>query len=155
MDNASSVEILARKARNLHELDEACPDSRWFTKMTGAWAFTLAGTNPEAAWNGALACAIEAEAVGFAPVWGVSANRRAWVDFNRAQMFPDIGIGLGATYANAPSANPQTGAWVGDPRCQAGVAIQWLWSLSRLWVAVTSRHSDRAADLPLRMNRSM
>jgi hypothetical protein len=22
------------------------------------------------------------------------------------------------------------GAWVGDPRCQAGVAIQWLWSLS-------------------------
>ena len=52
------------------------------------------------------------------------------------------------------SGNPG-GAWVGDPRCQAGVAIQWLWSLSRLWVAATSRHSDRAADLPLRVNRSM
>ena len=40
-------------------------------------------------------------------------------------------------------------------RCQAVLAIQWLWSLSRLWVAVTNRHSDCAAALPLRMNRSM
>jgi hypothetical protein len=38
---------------------------------------------------------------------------------------------------------------------QVVLAIQWLCSLSRLWVAVTSRHSDCAADLPLRMNRSM
>jgi hypothetical protein len=38
--------------------------------------------------------------------------------------------------------------------CQAVLAIQWLWSLSRLWVAVTNRHSDCAAALPLRMNRS-
>ena len=30
-------------------------------------------------------------------------------------------------------------------RCQAVLAIQWLWSLSRLWVAVTNRHSDCAA----------
>jgi hypothetical protein len=37
---------------------------------------------------------------------------------------------------------------------QAGVAIQWLWSLSRSWVAVTNRHSDCAAALPRRMNRS-
>jgi hypothetical protein len=35
--------------------------------------------------------------------------------------------------------------------CQAVLAIQWLWSFSRLWVAATNRHSDRAADLPLRM----
>ena len=39
--------------------------------------------------------------------------------------------------------------------CQAVLMVQWLWSLSRLCVAVTNRHSDRAADLPLRMNRSI
>ena len=47
---------------------------------------------------------------------------------------------------------------VTDPRvrrCQAVLAIQWLWSFSRLWVAVTNRHSDCAAALPRRMNRSM
>lgn len=31
-------------------------------------------------WTRLVACAIDAEAVGFAPVWGVSANTRAWVD---------------------------------------------------------------------------
>lgn len=35
--------------------------------------------------------------------------------------------------------------------CQAVLAIQWLWILRRLWVAVTNRHFDRAAALPLRM----
>ena len=39
--------------------------------------------------------------------------------------------------------------------CQAVLAIQWLWSLRRLWVAATNRHSDCAAALPLRMNRSI
>jgi hypothetical protein len=62
---ASGVALLAREARSLHELDEACPDARWFVKMTSAWAFTLAGTNAEAAWNGALACAIEADEQAF------------------------------------------------------------------------------------------
>jgi hypothetical protein len=34
---------------------------------------------------------------------------------------------------------------------QATVAAIWcLWSFSRLWVAVISRHSERAADLPRR-----
>jgi hypothetical protein len=62
---ASGVALLAREARSFHELDEACPDARWFVKMTGAWAFALAGTNAEAAWNGALACAIEADEQAF------------------------------------------------------------------------------------------
>lgn len=44
---------------------------------------------------------------------------------------------------------------VGTPPCQAGLAIQWLWSLRMLWVAATNRHSDCAAALPLRMNRSI
>lgn len=42
-----------------------------------------------------------------------------------------------------------------DPLGQVVFAIQWWWSLRRLWVAAVSRHSDRAADLPLRMNLSM
>ncbi len=44
---------------------------------------------------------------------------------------------------------------VGAACCQAVFAIQWLWSFRMLWVAATSRHSDCAAALPLRMNRSM
>jgi hypothetical protein len=39
--------------------------------------------------------------------------------------------------------------------CQAVLMVQWLWSFSRLCVAVTNRNSDCPADLPLRMNRSM
>ena len=35
---------------------------------------------------------------------------------------------------------------------QVGASWCW-WSLSRLWVAVRSRHSDRTADLPRRRNR--
>src|SRR5436190_8039027 len=48
-------------------------------------------------------------------------------------------------------------SWFGAPvgECQVVLAIQWLWSFSRLWVAVTSRHSDRAAALPLRINLSV
>ena len=33
-------------------------------------------------------------------------------------------------------------------------AVVCLWSLSRLWVAVISRHSERQADLPRRKKRS-
>jgi hypothetical protein len=51
------------------------------------------------------------------------------------------------------SRNRVTNRCVG--RCQAVSAIQWLWSLRMLWVAATSRHSDCAAALPLRMNRSV
>ena len=40
--------------------------------------------------------------------------RRAQLDFARAQLFPNIGLGLGFTYAVAPSATPQNTAWIGD-----------------------------------------
>jgi hypothetical protein len=39
------------------------------------------------------------------------------------------------------------------PVGQAVAVIQWLWSFSRLWVAAMSRHSARAAALPLRLKR--
>jgi hypothetical protein len=39
---------------------------------------------------------------------------------------------------------------------QAAVgAIWWLCSLSKLWVAVMRRHSDRQADMPRRKKRSI
>ena len=39
---------------------------------------------------------------------------------------------------------------------QAPAAAIWcLWSFNRLWVAVMSRHSERAADLPRRWKRSI
>lgn len=43
------------------------------------------------------------------------AARKAMVDYNRAKFFPDLGLGLGATYSVSPSATPQVGAWTGDP----------------------------------------
>ncbi len=44
---------------------------------------------------------------------GVAA-RRAQVDFARAQLYPNIGLGVGFSYAIAPSATPQNTAWIGD-----------------------------------------
>ena len=39
---------------------------------------------------------------------------------------------------------------------QAAVGAIWcLWSFRRLWVAVVSRHSERAEDLPRRWKRSI
>jgi outer membrane protein TolC len=40
--------------------------------------------------------------------------RQAWVDYNRARMFPDFGLGLGADFISTPSAVPQMNAWAAD-----------------------------------------
>lgn len=53
---------------------------------------------------------------------GVAA-RRAQVDFARAQLYPNIGMGLGFSYSIAPSATPQNTAWIGDPFNGFGAAI--------------------------------
>lgn len=60
--------------------------------------------------------------------------RRALVDFNRAQLFPNIGLGLGFNYAIAPSATPQNTAWLGDPHngFGAGFAFGIEWGLDLL-----------------------
>lgn len=59
---------------------------------------------------------------------GVAA-RRSLVDFQRAQLFPNFGLGLGFGYSIAPSAVPQTAAWIGDPFNRFGYSIgfgmQW------------------------------
>ncbi len=41
--------------------------------------------------------------------------RKAWVDYNRARLFPDLGLGLGADFISTPSAVPQQNAWAADP----------------------------------------
>lgn len=53
---------------------------------------------------------------------GVAA-RRAQLDFARAQLYPNIGAGLGFSYAIAPSATVQNTAWIGDPFNGFGAAI--------------------------------
>ncbi|MDB4939376.1 MAG: putative outer rane efflux protein [Labilithrix sp.] len=53
---------------------------------------------------------------------GVAA-RRAQLDFARAQLFPNIGMGLGFSYAIAPSATTQNTAWIGDPFNGFGAAV--------------------------------
>ena len=44
---------------------------------------------------------------------GVQA-RKAWLDFRRAEMFPNFGLGLGAAYAIAPSVDMQPSALTSD-----------------------------------------
>lgn len=59
---------------------------------------------------------------------GVQA-RKAWLEFRRAEMFPNIGVGLNAAYSIAPSADPQRTAWIGDPfnrfGASFGFGVEW------------------------------
>lgn len=41
--------------------------------------------------------------------------RTAQVAYNRARLFPDLGLGLGADYMSTPSAVQQNNAWASDP----------------------------------------
>jgi len=60
--------------------------------------------------------------------------RKAFVDFSRAQLLPNIGVGLGFNYNIAPSATPQNTAWIGDPYngFGAGFAFGVEWGLDLL-----------------------
>jgi multidrug efflux system outer membrane protein len=40
--------------------------------------------------------------------------RKAWLDYNRAKLFPDLGLGLGADFISTPSAVPQQNLWAAD-----------------------------------------
>ncbi|MBX3189372.1 MAG: TolC family protein [Labilithrix sp.] len=59
---------------------------------------------------------------------GVAA-RKAQVEFARAQLFPNIGVGVGFSYNIAPSATPQNTAWLADPYNGFGAAfafgVEW------------------------------
>jgi outer membrane protein TolC len=41
--------------------------------------------------------------------------RRAQVAYNRAKLFPDFGLGVGADFLSTPSATPQNNVWANDP----------------------------------------
>lgn len=60
--------------------------------------------------------------------------RRAQLDFARAQLFPNIGLGLGFNYNVAPNATAQNTAWIGDPwnGFGAGFAFGVDWGLDIL-----------------------
>jgi multidrug efflux system outer membrane protein len=63
------------------------------------------------------------------------AARQAQLDYARAQFFPDIGIGVGASYSIAPAATPQYGnVWANDPfnHFYAGAALGLRWGLDLL-----------------------
>jgi outer membrane protein TolC len=55
--------------------------------------------------------------------------REKFVEYNRARFFPDIGLGMGISYATAPSATTQVTAWANDPfnhfYYYAGFGIRW------------------------------
>lgn len=59
---------------------------------------------------------------------GVQA-RKAFLEYRRAELFPNLGLGLNAAYAIAPSADPQRTAWIGDPfnrfGSSFGFGIEW------------------------------
>jgi outer membrane protein TolC len=59
---------------------------------------------------------------------GVQA-RKAFLEFRRAELFPNIGVGLAASYAIAPSADPQRTLWIGDPfnrfGASFGFGVEW------------------------------
>jgi len=84
---------------------------------------------------------------------GVAA-RRAFVDFARAQLFPNVGLGVGFSYAIAPSATPQNTAWIGDPYNGFGAAfafgIEWgldlLPKAARLSFAESQLEETRALE---------
>ena len=55
--------------------------------------------------------------------------RRHFLEFQRAQLFPNIGLGLFTGYSVAPSATPQNTAWIGDPFNRFGTGfgfgVEW------------------------------
>lgn len=64
---------------------------------------------------------------------GVVARKR-FLEYRRAELFPNIGVGLGFLYSIAPSATPQNTAWIGDPfnRFGASAAFGIEWGLDLL-----------------------
>lgn len=76
---------------------------------------------------------------------GVQA-RKAWLEFRRAEMFPNIGMGLNASYAVAPSADPQRTAWIGDSfnrfGATFGFGIEWGLDLLPKWARVHQAESE-------------
>ena len=58
-----------------------------------------------------------------------SSRRKALVDYNRARLFPDFGLGLGADFISTPSATQQNNVFANDPfnhfYYYFGLGVRW------------------------------
>ncbi|MGO9834274.1 MAG: TolC family protein [Polyangiaceae bacterium] len=83
---------------------------------------------------------------------GVAA-RRALVGYNRAKLFPDFGLALGADYMSTQGAVPQENAWASDPwnHFYYYAALGLRWSLDLLPQAAR----EQQAESQLEENRAM
>ncbi len=81
--------------------------------------------------------------------------RSALLDYQRARLFPDVGLGLSASYAVAPSATQQTAAWLGDSfnRFGYGAAIGIRWNLDLLAQGARIRGAEAQLEETQALNR--
>jgi outer membrane protein TolC len=72
------------------------------------------------------------------------AARKALVDYNRARLFPDIGVGLGADFASTPSAVQQYNVWASDPfnHFYYYISLGARWSLDLLPQAARTQQAE-------------
>jgi outer membrane protein TolC len=79
--------------------------------------------------------------------------RRSLVEYNRAKLFPDFGLGLGADFASTPSATPQNNLYANDSfnHFYYYFGLGFRWSLDLLPQAARTRQ----AEAPLEETRAM
>jgi outer membrane protein TolC len=72
------------------------------------------------------------------------AARKALVDYNRAKLFPDLGLGLGADFISTPSATQQQNVFANDPfnHFYYYFAFGARWSLDLLPQAARTRQAE-------------
>ena len=70
--------------------------------------------------------------------------RRAMLDYNRAKLFPDLGLGVGADFISTPNAAPQNNLYANDPFNHLyyyfGLGLRW--SLDLLPQAARARQAE-------------
>jgi outer membrane protein TolC len=59
--------------------------------------------------------------------------RKAQLDLARAMLYPNIGLGVGASYVYAPSATVQNNAWFGDRFNQGVTGIGYYFGVGARW----------------------
>jgi multidrug efflux system outer membrane protein len=72
------------------------------------------------------------------------AARKALVDYNRARLYPDIGLTLGASFSSTPSATPQANVFANDPFNSFGYVggLGMHWSLDLLPQAARTQQAE-------------
>jgi multidrug efflux system outer membrane protein len=86
---------------------------------------------------------------------GVAA-RKAMVKYNRAKLFPDFGLALGADYMSTPGAVPQENAWAADPfnHFYYYGALGLRWTLDLLPQAARERQAESQLEETRALERS-